>query len=243
MRKLANKTVVITGASSGIGAGIARIFAAQGTRLVLCGRDRGRLTEIARNLGLPGKDISAVVADITKPAGMKKIIDTAFKRFGGIDIFINNAGIGIHKKIISFSEKEFETLMATNFNAIFYCFKQLLPRMLKQGHGQIINISSMAGKQGVPGLAVYSASKAALNVFSEAVAGEVRNENIKISVLAPASTDTTLMSAPAVKSKSAFRETKKLTVHEVAEAVLFLARQNENAWMSMAEIRPLLVKR
>ena len=96
---------------------------------------------------------------------------------------------------------------------------------------------------GVAGLAAYSASKAALNVFSEAVAGEVRNDNIKVSVLAPASTDTGLMSNLSKDSHSPSKAALKLTVDEVAEAVIFLARQNTNAWTSMADIRPLLIKR
>jgi 3-oxoacyl-[acyl-carrier protein] reductase len=243
MRAIANKVAVITGASRGIGEGIARLFAAEGARLMLCGRNKKRLDEVARSLGLARRNIATVAADITKPSGMRTIINAACRKFGSIDIFVNNAGVGIHKKAVDLTEKEFDAVMNTNFKAIFYCFKELLPRLLIQGHGQIINISSMAGKQGVPGLSVYSASKAAVNVFSEAVAGEVRNDNIKISVLAPASTDTGFMSNLSRKSKTPSRAAKKLTVAEVAEAVLFLAKQNENAWMSLAEIRPLLVKR
>ena len=92
-------------------------------------------------------------------------------------------------------------------------------------------------------MAAYSASKAALNTLSEAVAGEVRNKNIKISVLAPGSTDTALLDRMKKGPNSASRAAKKLTVEEVAEAALFLAKQNANAWTSMADIRPLLVNK
>jgi len=109
--------------------------------------------------------------------------------------------------------------------------------MKKQGGGHIINISSLAGKQGVPNIAVYSASKAALNTLSEAVASEVRQDNIKISVLAPGSTDTGFMSGKPNSSKMT------LKVDDVAGAVLNLAKQDENTWQSLTEIRPLIIKK
>jgi short-subunit dehydrogenase len=101
----------------------------------------------------------------------------------------------------------------------------------------------MAGRHGVPNLAAYAATKAALNVFSESVAGEVRNDNIKISVLAPGSTDTTFGSGSRRESSRSSTGKKMLTAQEVAEAAVFLARQNENAWSSMVDIRPLVIKR
>lgn len=243
MRSLKGKRVVITGASRGIGEGIARLFAGDGCRLVICGRDEVRLSEVASSLDLSAEDVVTVTCDITEPSGMKAIIDTAWEKLGGVDIFVNNAGVGAAGQITEIEPDEFDRVFDTNLKAVYYCFHELIPRMKKQGQGQIINISSMAGKQGVPGLAVYSASKAALNALSEGVAGEVRNDNIKISVLAPGSTDTGFMSDRSGKQGASHRAKIRLLVADVAEAVLFLARQNENAWMSLAEIRPLITKR
>ena len=174
---------------------------------------------------------------------MKKIVETAYKKFGVVDIFINNAGVGVRKTVLDTTEQDFDTVMDTNLKAVFFSFKEIIPRFRKQGFGQIINISSMAGKQGVGGIAVYCASKAALNVFSEAASAEVRNDNIKISVLAPGSTDTGFMAVGSKKKGVHPREKIRMTVEDVAEAVLFMARQNENAWMSLAEIRPLITKK
>ncbi len=243
MQSVKDKVVVITGASKGIGEGIARLFAAEQARLVLCGRNKTRLDQISRSLNIPKDGIATVVADITKAAGMKKIVNAAYKKFGVVDIFVNNAGVGARKSIMDTSEKEYDLMLDTNLKAVFYSFKELLPRMLKQDFGHIMNISSGAGRIGMPGLAVYSASKAALNAFSEAVAGEVRNDNIKISVLAPGSTDTRFSSGLTGKKTRPSGSTIKLTVEEVAEAVLFLAKQNKNAFTSMADIRPLITKR
>jgi short-subunit dehydrogenase len=243
MRSVKDKVVVITGASKGIGEGIARLFAAEQARLILCGRNGSRLNAVARSLKLPEDHVTTVVADVTRRAGMKKIINTAYRKHGVIDIFINNAGVGVQETILKTTEKEYDLTMGTNLKAIFYCFKELLPRMLKQDFGQIINISSLAGRIGVPGLAVYSASKAALNALSEAVAGEVRNDNVKISVLSPGSTDTGFRYGLRKKrTKRPGHSTVRLTVEEVAEAVLFLAKQNKNAFTSMADIRPLITK-
>jgi len=243
MISLKNKIVVITGASRGIGAAICRHMAAEGARLVLTGRNMKRLKATAVSLGLDKKDYHIVRADITKKAEMKKIVSSARRKFGRIDIFINNAGVGIHKPVIELTEKQFDQIFNTNLKAVYFSFLELIPLYRRQGGGQIINISSGAGRMGVPGLAAYSSSKAALNVFSEAVAGEVRNDNIKISVLSPASTDTNFMSNMSRKSKTPSKAALKLTVDEVAEAVVFMARQNKNAWTSMADIRPLLIKR
>lgn len=243
MRSISGKVVVITGASKGIGEAIARAFAAEQTRLVLCGRNRTRLDKVARSIAEPKGQVATVASDIMNDAGMRKVVNTALKRFGAIDIFVNNAGVGTQKSIADTTEREYDLMMDTNLKAIFFSFKHVLPIMRKQGHGHIINISSMAGRTGVAGLAVYSASKAALNALSEGVAGEVRNDNIKISVLAPGSTDTKFSSGISKKPVRRTGTGVRLTAGEVAEAVVFLARQNENAFTSMVELRPLITRR
>ena len=243
MISLENKIVVVTGGGRGIGAAIGRHFAAEGARVVLASRNLTRLRQTALSLNLDKKNHLIVQADITKRSQMRKIITSTVEKFGRIDIFVNNAGVGIHKPIMETTEIEFDMIFNTNLKAVYYSFLELIPLFQNQGGGHIINISSGAGRMGVPGLAAYSSSKAALNVFSEAVAGEVRNENIKISVLSPASTDTNFMSNMSQKSTSPSKAALKLTVDEVAEAVIFLARQNKNAWTSMADIRPLLINK
>jgi short-subunit dehydrogenase len=243
LRSLKGKVIVITGASQGIGAATARHFAKEKCRLVLVGRNKIRLNLVAESIALQKDHFLTVIADITKCRQVKKIIDNAIRKFGQIDIFINNAGVGINKPLVETTEREYNTIFNTNLKAVYFSFLYLIPLFEKQGGGQIINISSGAGRIGMPGIAVYSASKAALNALSEAVAGEVRNKNIKISVLAPASADTAFMSNMSKKSQSPSKAKMKLTVDEVAEAVVFLAAQNRNAWTSMADIRPLLIQR
>lgn len=244
MRSIRDKVVVITGASRGIGEAVARAFAGEQTKLVLCGRDKTRLEKVARSLKLPEGNVVTVLADVSTRTGMREIVNIAYRKFGTVDLFINNAGVGGHRSITETTEREYDLMMDTNLKAVFYCFKELIPRMRKQNFGHIINISSLAGRMGVPGLAVYSASKAALNTFSEAVAGEVRNDNIKVSVLSPGSTDTDFAHGLTGKRPTSSPDSKgKLTPDEVAEAVVFLARQNQSAFTSMVDIRPLRVKK
>jgi 3-oxoacyl-[acyl-carrier protein] reductase len=218
-----------------------RLFAKEQAKLVLCARNKIALTEVAASLGPPKSDYFTVITDVTKAAGMKNLVNAAYKKFGKVDIFINNAGVGVRKDIALTTEKEYDLTFNTNVKAIFYSFRELIPRMKKQGGGHIINISSMASKQGVPNLAVYCASKAAVNVLSEAVASEVRNDNIKVSVLMPGSTGTGFMSHSGMDMKPSAKDKPRLTVDEVAEAVLFLSQQNKNAWTSLVDIRPLLL--
>ncbi|SYZ74433.1 Short-chain dehydrogenase/reductase SDR [Candidatus Zixiibacteriota bacterium] len=243
MRALDNLVVVITGASQGIGAAIARNFALHNARVVVTGRNRARLAENVAPYNIPRSRYLIIAGDLTHPGTVKKIVSAAVKKFGRIDIFVNNAGVGIHKPVEETTVAEYDTIMDTNLKAIFLSFRELIPLFRRQGGGQIINISSGAARIGSPGLAVYAASKAAVNVLSESAAGEVRNQSIKISVLSPASTDTKLMSQMSKQSRSPSKASLKLTVDEVAEAVIYLARQNSNAWTSMADIRPLLINR
>jgi NADP-dependent 3-hydroxy acid dehydrogenase YdfG len=243
MQSLKDKVVVITGASQGLGAAIARHMAAEQARLVLTARNKKKLEEVAQSLNLSKGNFAIVTADITRASGIKKIVNTAYKEFGRVDVFINNAGIGLNKLFIRMSEKEFDTILNTNLKSVFYSFQELLPRFQKQDSGTIINVSSMAGKQGVPGMSAYSTSKAAMNILSESVAGEVRNENIKICVFAPASMDTNFGSNYQPRSRTPSRAKKKLTIDEVAEAIVFIAKQNKNVWTSMTEIRPLLINK
>jgi len=237
MQSIKNKVVVITGASRGIGAAIARHFAHEQTKLVLCGRDQKALNEVKQYISDNNTECITISGDIRTHSGIAKIVSESIKFFNTIDIFINNAGVGFKGDINSTSEEDFDKIIETNLKSVFYSFKELIPIMKKQGGGHIINISSLAGKQGVPNIAVYSASKAALNTLSEAVASEVRQDNIKISVLAPGSTDTGFMSGKPNSSKMT------LKVDDVAGAVLNLAKQDENTWQSLTEIRPLIIKK
>jgi NAD(P)-dependent dehydrogenase (short-subunit alcohol dehydrogenase family) len=235
MRTLQDKVIVITGASRGIGAAIARAFASEKCKLVLCGRDRSQLGQVADSCALPAGNVVTVVADVRTYDGIKTIVATALERFGRIDIFVNNAGIGFRRWVSEMSEAEFDDTIATNLKAVFFSFQELIPRFRAQGGGQIINVSSMIVKQGSAEYPVYAASKAALNTLSESVAAEVRNDNIRVCVFAPGTTGTDFGGTPLAQKAPRPR----MSTDETAEAVLFLAKQDGHAWISTVEMRPL----
>jgi len=239
MQSLQDKIVVITGASRGVGAAAARQFAAEGAKIVLTARTRAKLEEVAESLGIERNRRLVVTADIGKPAGMQKIVAAALKKFGRIDIFVNNAGVGVRKPIGEMDEREFDLMFDTNVKAVFRSFHALLPQMKKQGEGHIINVSSMASKQGRPTLGVYCASKAALNVLSEAVGTEVRNDNVKISVLMPGSIDTNFLGRVTEDKNPSPKNKPRMSPDDVAEKIVFLAKQNHGVWASLSEMRPL----
>jgi short-subunit dehydrogenase len=239
MKDLKDNVIVITGASRGIGADMARAFAQEGCKLLLCGRDLHELDKVADSTGLAGSDVNVIAADIRKAAGMKNIVDTAYSTFGRVDVFVNNAGVGYMKPAVETTEEEYDNTFDTNLKAVFLSFKELIPRMKAQGGGQIICVSSMAGKQGASGIAVYSSSKAALDTLCEAVGGEVRHDSIKVSVLSPGSTDTGFGGRePSAKSGK-----KRLSVRDVADAAVYIAKQEDNAWISQVHLRPLITKK
>ncbi len=253
MLSLQKKVVAVTGASKGIGLAIARHFAAEGAQVALLGRKTRDLKTALRSFPRGESSSLIVRCDIRKRDELKQAIRQIKKHFGRLDIWVNNAGVGAHKPLTETTEREYDAMLDTNLRAVFYSFKELIPLFRKQKSkadscsGHIINISSGAARIGAANLAVYAASKAALNALSESVANEVRQEGIKISVLSPASTNTNLMrNLSAQKSGRALSPSKaavKLTVDEVAEMVVFLAKQNSNAWTSMADIRPLQTRK
>jgi 3-oxoacyl-[acyl-carrier protein] reductase len=236
MQSLKDKVAVITGASRGIGEAIARHLADRQMRLVLCARDRSALRNLAARLELPKERLLLISGDLTKETTIRKVVEKPFEQFGRLDLLVNNAGVGVKGLLEQMTEKDFRQAFDLNVKTVMLIMARLIPRLRRQGHGHIINISSLAGKQGVPQLSVYAASKAALNVLSESAALEVRGDNIKISVLAPGSVDT------AFGGRTPDAGQRRLTADDVAEAVAHLAGQHDNAWTSLTELRPLIVR-
>ncbi len=159
-----SKVIVITGASSGIGAALARQLGAQGHKLVLAARREHELKQVAEQ---SGDQALPVICDVTKRADIENLRDKALEKFSRIDIWINNAGQGISRKVMELTEDEFDQMIAINLKSAFYGMQAIVPYFQKQGKGHLINISSLLGK--VPFVtfrSIYSASKAALNLLT-----------------------------------------------------------------------------
>ncbi len=190
IRQIKGTTVVITGATSGIGRATALAFADAGAKVVVAGRREERLRELVSELENKGHEALAVKTDVADQIQVERLIAKAIERFGKIDTLINNAGVGIAASFAEQSLEEFKQVMEVNFWGAVYACKAIVPHMRKNKNGLIINISSIFGKRGIPYETAYSASKFALAGFSEALRAELMTENIHVSTIYPGAVQT-----------------------------------------------------
>ena len=178
-------TVVITGASGGIGAALAKRLGSKGFRLVLGARREVELHQVARECG---PDVLPVVTDVTRRAEVELVRDRALEKFGRVDVWVNNAGRGIGKKTLELTDQDFDEMMAVNVKSALYGMQAILPHIQSRGDGQIINVSSFLGR--VPLVSyrsAYNAAKAALNSLTANARMDLRREysGIHISLVMP----------------------------------------------------------
>lgn len=183
--QLQGEVAVITGASSGIGAAIARAFAAEGARLVLASRSEEKLAEVARTLGTTGGPALVVPTEVGKPEQVKRLVERTLAEFGRIDIFVNNAGIGMYTPFERVIWEHFRELWEVNFFGAAYAMREVVPIMRRQGRGTIVNISSVAGRIPLPYLSSYCSTKFALNALSDGLRNELVRDGIRVLVVCP----------------------------------------------------------
>jgi NADP-dependent 3-hydroxy acid dehydrogenase YdfG len=184
------KVVVITGASSGLGEAAARHLAGEGAKLVLGARRLDRLQHLAKDLSLD--DRAAVATDVVKRDQVKRLVDTAVKTHGRIDVIINNAGIMPHSLLERGKVDDWERMIDVNIKGVLYGIEAALPHMKAQKSGHVINVSSVAGHLVRPGGVVYSATKHAVRIISEGLRQEVKPYNIRSTVISPGAVATEL---------------------------------------------------
>src|SRR5271166_6615803 len=188
--------VLVTGASSGIGAGLAEAFAGAGATVGIAARRRDRLAEVLERCRAHSSDSAMWVADLAEPAAVDRLADDALREFGGIDILVNNAGIPKRRHVTKLDAATVEAVMTINYFSPVRLTLALLPQMLERGSGRVVNVSSVAAPLSSPGEAAYSASKAALAVFSETMVVDLWDTGVKITVVYPGVVDTELFTLP-----------------------------------------------
>jgi NAD(P)-dependent dehydrogenase (short-subunit alcohol dehydrogenase family) len=230
------RVAVVTGGSRGIGTAIATGLVAAGMRVVITGRNQEQLDLALKEIGgaAAEKDsVHAVRADVRSAREAALAIDTAVRRFGGLDVLVNNAGIGHFAHVADTSVQDWDQLIGINLNGVFYCCHAAIPHLRSRGGGWIINISSLAGKNPFAGGAAYCASKAGLNAFSEALMQEVRYDNIRVSYIMPGSVATGFAGRG-----SSGEADWKIAPEDIAEIVLDLLTTPARSLPSRIELRP-----
>ena len=188
--------VLVTGASSGIGAGLAEAFAGAGATVGIAARRHDRLAEVLERCRAHSPDSAMWVVDLAEPAAVDRLADNALREFGGIDILVNNAGIPKRRHVTKLDAATVEAVMTINYFSPVRLTLALLPQMLERGSGRVVNVSSVAAPLSSPGEAAYSASKAALAVFSETMVVDLWDTGVKITVVYPGVVDTELFTLP-----------------------------------------------
>jgi 3-oxoacyl-[acyl-carrier protein] reductase len=229
---MAMSTVIVTGGSRGIGLAIASAFAQSGYHVAITGRDARALAAAEKQLLTHGGNVLASRTDVRDYAAVESFVDAVVKKFGGIDVLVNNAGVGAFAPVDEMSLEDWHRVIDTNLNAVFYCTKLALPHLRKSGRAYVINISSLAGKNWFAGGAAYCASKAGLNAFSEALMQDVRQHDIRVSYVMPGSVNTEF------NFMGAKNADWKLTGGDIAKVVLDLVTSDARALASRVEIRP-----
>ncbi len=233
--ELKGKVAAVTGGTRGIGYDVAAALLSEGASVFICGRSESVLRDALTSLEASGPGrIGGVIADVRSYEDCRRFIQGAGERFGGLDLLVNNAGIGIMKPVDQLTPEEWDATIQTNLSGTFYCCREAIPLLRRRGGGYIFNISSLAGVNPFPGGAAYNASKFGLNGFSEAMMQDIRYDGIRVSYIMPGSVDTDFAAAPGSKP----REGWKLAGEDVAKAVLDLYRFPSRALASRIEMRP-----
>ncbi len=221
---------LVTGGTRGIGFAVAEALLKQGDCVAITGTS---VDGVQRAGAALGEGVLALNCDVRQAASVEAAFRAVESRFGGLDVLINNAGVGVGAPIADLSQDEWDRIIGTNLTGVFQCCKAAIPRFRQRGGGWIINISSLASKNPFAGGAAYCASKAGLNAFSEALMQEVRYDNIRVSYVLPGSVATGFSG----RAQSAGADWK-LQPEDVATVILDLLAHPARSLPSRVEIRP-----
>jgi NADP-dependent 3-hydroxy acid dehydrogenase YdfG len=233
MTQLQGSIALVTGGSRGIGKAIAHKLASLGAGVAICGRDAKALAATAEEIAKGGGRIYQQIADVTKATEVAQLVKKTEEELGAISILVNNAGMGLFGPAHEKSEEEWDRVMATNLKSVFLVSRAVVPSMIREGRGDIINISSLAGKNTFAGGGIYCASKWGLQGLSGCMAEDLRGYGIRLSVICPGSVATGF-SGQGRKDGS-----KVLRAEDVAHAVAMVATQGAQSFISEVQMRPV----
>jgi NAD(P)-dependent dehydrogenase (short-subunit alcohol dehydrogenase family) len=230
---LSGAVALVTGGTRGIGRAIALRLAAMGASLAICGRDLKALQSVEAELSGRAARVFSQVADVTRSADMASLVVNTEAALGPISILVNNAGVGGFGPAHEKSDEDWDRVLNTNLKSVFLASRAVAPSMIRAGRGDIINISSLAGRNAFPGGGLYCASKWGVQGLSACMAEDLREHGIRVSVICPGSVATEF-SGRGPKDPS-----KALTADDVAHAVAMVVTQGPQSFLSEIHLRPL----
>jgi NAD(P)-dependent dehydrogenase (short-subunit alcohol dehydrogenase family) len=230
---LSGAVALVTGGSRGIGRAIALKLSSLGSAVAICGRDSSALAATAAEIQQSGVPALSQSADVTRSAEVAALVEKTEAALGPISILINNAGVGLFGPTHEKSEADWDRVLDTNLKGVFLVSRAVAPLMIRRGAGDIINISSLAGRNSFAGGGIYCASKWGLQGLSACMAEDLREHGIRVSVVCPGSVATEF-SGRKPKDPS-----KVLTPEDVAHAVAMIVLQGPQSFVSEVQLRPV----
>ena len=230
---------LVTGGTRGIGRAIAAAILAEGGHVVITGRSARGAGSAARELGATAAEpsrVSGIELDVRDRQAVDRAVAGAIDRMGGLNVLVNNAGVGVFREVAAMSDDEWGRVIETNLTGVFYCSRAALPQMKKEGTAWIVNIASLAGRNYFATAGAYCASKAGLVAFSESLMLEVRDAGIRVTVVMPGSVATDF------SGERRGDDSWKLQPADVAQVVVDLLRHPARSLPSKVEMRPSKTK-
>ncbi|HDH4169385.1 TPA: SDR family oxidoreductase [Staphylococcus aureus] len=228
---LTDKVAVVTGAGSGIGEAIATLLHEEGVKVILAGRNKDKLQNVANQLAQDS--VKVVPTDVTKKEEVDELIKIAQQTFGGLDIVINSAGQMLSSKITDYQVDEWDSMIDVNIKGTLYTTQAALPTMLEQSSGHLINIASISGFEVTKSSTIYSATKAAVHTITQGLEKELAKTGVKVTSISPGMVDTAITAAYNPTDR------KKLEPQDIAEAVLYALTQPSHVNVNEITVRPV----
>jgi len=235
--KLKGRVAIVTGSGRGIGKAIALTFAREGADVVVVARTVSEIEEVVAEARRMGGRALAIPCDVVQKAQVQNMVQKTLNEFGTVDILVNNAGTAIHNYLVDIREEDWDVTMALNLKGVFLCSQAVFPVMMEKRYGHIINISSGAGKHAGQRYATYSTSKFGLMGFTEAIAAEGRQHNIKVAAICPGPVATRLRAGNHPNDVPE----RLMQPQDIADAALFLVTQPDKTHIPEVIVRAMLM--
>jgi NADP-dependent 3-hydroxy acid dehydrogenase YdfG len=233
-RALAGRVAIVTGAGRGIGRAVALALAGEGAAVMLAARDRAELASVAAEIHAAGGRALAVPLDVTNDTAVEAFVEQAVGELGRVDVLVTSAGTAAFAPVAEAKPADWDLMLAVNLRAVMVSCRAVLPVMMRQHSGTILNIASIAAKRSLPGAAVYSATKAGVVAFSRVLAEEMRPHGVRVGVLVPGAVDTPLWDAvPGGPPRD-----RMLRPEDVAQAAVLMASLPPNASLEELTLMP-----